>query len=218
MSRRTDIPMPGTAPGDSASPGSLGTPEVLRERQGPRGDERGVDSGPLGGVSLPALGIREIRGRTRGGRYLGRPGIARGGTTGGRRGHRGGHPRPRWHPPSCHVPRPPPWSSRPRGRADGLLHLRQHRGRGGRRRRPARAGSGPDRRLRRPSWQRDAGDLLRRTLASRSSRSTDSRSIREPGRPESRARDKGRGRRCNVPLPLALSSRTTAPLSARDSR
>ena len=155
-------------------------------------------------------------GRTRGGRYLGRPGLAPGGTTGGRRGHRGGLPRPRWHPPSCHVPRPPPWSSRPRGRADGLLHLQQHRGRGGRRHRPARAGSGPDRRLRRPSWQRDAGNLLHDPASAFLS------IHRYPVLSGHRCQRDGLGKRAGLdaqcPPALWHARSDTAPPSARDSR
>ena len=63
-------------------------------------------------------------------------------------------------PPGA-VPGPSARPPRPAVGGHGLLHLRQRRrGRGGRAR-AARAGQGPDRRLRRPPRQRDPGDLLR---------------------------------------------------------
>ena len=85
--------------------------------------------------------------------------------------------------------------SRRGGAGDGLLLLRQRRGRGAAGDGGARALAGDDRRLGRPPRQRHQRHLPRRLPTSCSSRSTSTRCIRAPGRPPTSGRARARASR-----------------------
>ena len=90
------------------------------------------------------------------------------------------------------LARAPAGPPRPPGAGHGLLPAEQRRGRRGRARRARRAGA--DRRLRRAPRQRHPGDLLRRTRASSTCRSTSGRCTRGPDATTRSARAPARAR------------------------